>query len=93
MYFKSDYLRVVSPVTEDGNRPKIDPDTGMPIYKETSLPVTARKQLETQNRRLPAHLRKRIELVSSDEPRPIATKANPVIRKKPGPKPKNGQLN
>jgi hypothetical protein len=88
MYFKGDYLRVVSPVTEDGNRPKIDPDTGLPVFKETALPVSARKQLDIQNRRLPAHLRKKIELVSSDEPRPIANKANPVVRNKPGPKPK-----
>lgn len=93
MYFKGDYLRVVTPVTEDGNRPKIDPDTGQQIFKETALPVTARRQLEIQNQRLPQHLKKKIELVSSDEPRPIATKENPVIRKKPGPKPKNGQFN
>jgi hypothetical protein len=90
MIFKGDCLRVVSPVTEDGNRPKIDPDSGLPVYKETFLPVTARKQLDIQNRRLPAHLRKKIELVSPspDEALPIANKANPVERKKPGPKPK-----
>jgi hypothetical protein len=90
MYFKGDYLRVISPVTEDGNRPKIDSVSGLPVYKETALPTTARKALDIQNRRLPAHLRKKIELVSTsvEEIRPIATRQNPVERKKPGPKPK-----
>lgn len=90
MYFKGDYLRVVSPVTEDGNRPKIDPETGRQVYKETALPITARKVLDTQNRSLPAHLKKKIEHVSASisEPMPVATKQNPVERKKPGPKPK-----
>ena len=86
MYFKTNYLRVTTPVTEDGNRPKIV--DGMPVYKETALPLTARKNLEIQNRRLPNHLRKRIEEVVNTEPVPVATKANPVERKKPGPKPK-----
>jgi hypothetical protein len=90
MYFKGDYLRVISPVTEDGNRPKIDPVSGLPVYKETALPTTAKKSLDIQNRRLPAHLRKKIELVSTsvEEVRPIATRQNPVARQKPGPKPK-----
>lgn len=88
MYFKGDYLRVVSPVTEDGNRPKIDPESGKQVYKETALPLTARKSLEAQNRSLPAHLKKKIEHVSSQEDRPVANKQNPVERKKPGPKPK-----
>lgn len=89
MYFKNDYLRVVSPVTEDGNRPKIGED-GMPMYKETALPTTARKALDIQNRRLPPHLKKKIEYVSAspDQARPTATRQNPVERKKPGPKPK-----
>ena len=88
MYFKGDYLRVVSPITEDGNRPMIDPDTGLQMFKETALPVTARAALEDQNRRLPNHLKKKIEYVSSEEPRPVANKQNPVVRQKPGPKPK-----
>lgn len=88
MYFKGDYLRVVTPRTEDGSRPLIDPSTGRQMFKETALPVTARKQLEKQNQGLPNHLKKIIELVSSSEPRPIVTKENPVERKKPGPKPK-----
>lgn len=82
MYFKGDYLRVVSPVTEDGNRPLIDPETGKQVWKETALPVTARKALEDQNKRLPNHLKKKIEYVSTQEERPIANKENPVIRKK-----------
>lgn len=93
MYFKGDYLRVISPVTEDGNRPKIDSITNTPVYKETALPLTAKKALDNQNRRLPAHLRKKIEHVSTsvEEVRPIATKINPVERRKPGPKPKHAQ--
>lgn len=89
MFFKGDYLRVVSPVTEDGNRPKIDSETGTPVYKETLLPVSARRALERQNKRLPNHLRKKIELVSSGEP----AKEAPAERKKPGPKPKHANVN
>lgn len=84
---------MVSPITEDGNRPKIDTETGLQMFKETALPVTARAALDAQNLRLPNHLKKKIEHVSSEEPRPVANKQNPVVRQKPGPKPKNGNSN
>jgi len=92
MYFTSSYLRVVSPVTEDGNRPKIV--NGMPVYKETALPLSAKKMLLEQNRNLPNHLRKTIEEVHNEEVQPVVTngsvKEQPE-RKKPGPKPKSLQ--
>lgn len=88
MYFNSSYLRVVTPVTEDGNRPKLF--NGQQVYKETALPLSAKKHLEEQNRNLPAHLKKIIEVVSNDEDQPAVT--NQVTeRRKPGPKPKHLQ--
>lgn len=94
MYFKSSYLRVVTPVTEDGNRPKLF--NGQQVYKETALPLSAKKHLDEQNRKLPAHLKKIIEIVSSEETQPTVT--NQAIasqpdneRRKPGPKPKHLQ--
>lgn len=89
MYFNSSYLRVVTPVTEDGNRPKLF--NGQQVYKETALPLSAKKHLEEQNRKLPAHLKKIIEVVSSDEDRLIVTKQTTPERRKPGPKPKHLQ--
>jgi hypothetical protein len=94
MYFKNSYLRVVTPVTEDGNRPRIV--NGMPVYKETALPLSAKKHLVEQNKSLPVHLRKTIEEVHNNDVQAIVTNASPVIkdpagRKKPGPKPKSFQ--
>lgn len=79
MFFNGPYLRVFSPATTNGVNPKIGSD-GRVEYNEAYLPLTARKSIETKNRRLPDHLKKRIEVVG-DEPL--------VVRAKPGPKPKN----
>jgi len=86
MYFKSSYLRVVTPVTEDGNRPRIV--NGQQVFKETALPLSAKKHLIEQNRTLPVHLRKIIEEVHNDEVQPVVTNHIPEKRK-PGPKPKS----
>lgn len=89
MYFNSSYLRVITPVTEDGNRPKIL--NGRQVYKETALPISAKKHLIEQNRSLPAHLKKIIEVVTNDaQPETVQAEA-PVERRKPGPKPKSLQ--
>lgn len=92
MYFANSYLRVVSPVTEDGNRPKIV--NGQQVFKETALPLSAKKMLTEQNRNLPVHLRKIIEEVHNNDVQPVVTnesvKAQPE-RRKPGPKPKSFQ--
>lgn len=89
MYFKNNYLRILKPRTVDGNALEYNSDK-TPVYKETTAPVTARRAFENRNRILPDHLKMTIELVSTspDEVRPIATRQNPVERKKPGPKPK-----
>lgn len=85
MIFPNGTLRVVSPVTEDGNRPKIV--DGMPVYKETFLPKTAKRALDRQNNNLPNHLKKKIEIVDEGTP---AKK----LKSKPGPKPRpNAQTN
>ncbi len=89
MYFKDSYLRVVTPVTEDGNRPRIV--NGQQVFKETALPLSAKKHLIEQNRNLPVHLRKIIEEVHNNDVQAIVTNqsaAAQVERKKPGPKPK-----
>lgn len=102
MIFPGGTLRVVSPVTEDGNRPKIDSQTGRQVYREDFLPKSARKALEDRNKRLPNHLKKIIELLPVDVVReqPVMqqvvqptvvtqqTSQPPIIKRKPGPKPK-----
>lgn len=72
---KGDCLRVLSPKTEDGNRPRIGTD-GRIEYKEEFLPLTAKRALERQNNRLPAHLKKIIEPVITRE----AVKPGPVVQ-------------
>lgn len=94
MYFTSSYLRVVTPVTEDGNRPRIV--NGQQVFKETALPLSAKKHLMEQNRNLPVHLRKIIEEVHNNDVQAIVTNATPATkepaeRRKPGPKPKSFQ--
>jgi len=99
--FNGDCLRVLSPKTEDGNRPRIGYD-GRIEYREDFLPLTARRALERQNSRLPSHLKKIIEPVYTKEivkPEPATQEFNvgngnsaTVVnadRKKPGPKPKH----
>lgn len=104
MIFPNGTIRVVTPVTEDGNRPKIDPVTRQPVYKEDFFPKSAMKAFKDQNNRLPAHLKKIIEVVSDGDVKrvqpaaqseAVETVAPPVvIRNKPGPKPKqNAQTN
>lgn len=92
MYFANSYLRVVTPVTEDGNRPRII--NGQQVFKETALPLSAKKMLMEQNRNLPVHLRKIIEEVHNSDVQPVVTNetanAQPE-RRKPGPKPKSFQ--
>lgn len=90
MIFPKGTLRVVSPVTVDGNRPKIV--DGMQVTKTTFLPKTAKRALENQNKRLPEHLRKKIEPLEEDYVDP-AQVTQPVVAEKPkgkpGPKPKD----
>ena len=93
MYFTNSYLRVVTPVTEDGNRPRII--NGQQVFKETALPLSAKKYLIAQNQGLPVHLRKLIEEVHNDDVQPVVTNQSAtdaqMERKKPGPKPKSLQ--
>jgi hypothetical protein len=65
--FKGKYLRVSTPCTTDGASPKLD-EEGKLEMKETFLPVSAKKDLELQNKILPEILRKKIEIVTDDEP-------------------------
>lgn len=64
--FKGSHLRVLTPETVDGRTPKMDED-GRIIYKEMPLPLSARRDLETQNKDLPDILKKKIEVVGSVE--------------------------
>lgn len=95
MIFPKGTLRVVSPVTVDGNRPKIV--DGMQVYKETYLPKTAKRSLDNQNKRLPEHLRKKIEVLGEDYVQPTQEAQPPApekVKLKPGPKPRpNAQTN
>lgn len=75
--FKGDYLRVQTPITSDGVLPVVENERIK--YREDHLPLTAKKMLEQKNQRLPAGLRKRIEVVSST--------VKPVIKTSPKPAP------
>lgn len=63
--FKGNYLRVLTPCTTNGTSPMLD-KKGQLVYKETLLPVSAKRDLEEQNKILPEILRKKIELISGD---------------------------
>lgn len=88
--FSNGTIRVLSPKTVDGNRPKIGAD-GRIEYKEEFLPITAKRPLERQNNRLPDHLKKKIEVVSNGDIKPVAIQsaATETVVKKRGPKPKD----
>lgn len=68
MYFNGPYLRVLTPKTTNG----VIPDTtgGEVQYKESFLPLSAKKQLEKKNARLTKHGFKQlvaiIEVVGED---------------------------
>lgn len=96
MIFKGGTIRVVSPKTEDGNRPKIDPVTKQVEYREDFFPASAKKVFEEQNKKLPQHLQKTIELLDGDyvAPKQEAVGQSEVseplkVKGKPGPKPKD----
>lgn len=65
-YFKGSYLRVLSPRTTDGITPQMQNDRL--VYKEDFLPLSAKSHLEKQNEVLPDILKKKIEVIKSDEP-------------------------
>jgi len=90
MIFPRGTIRVVSPLTEDGSRLKIEND--QVVYREDFFPLTAKKAFEDQNKILPKHLQKKIEVLTGHAEAP--TIAAEQKRAKPGPKPKeNAQSN
>lgn len=68
------HLLVTSVQTEDGLRPKLD-EKGQQMYKETQLPLTAKRHMEKRNALLPNHLKMKIEVV---EPTPEEPAVEPV---------------
>jgi len=76
MVYTGNYLRVLTPRTVDGVTPEMENDRL--VLKEAFMPLTALRELEEQNKRLPEILRKRIEIVTDDEdgnPVPVAKKS------------------
>ena len=67
MYFQGTYLRVLKPRTSNGINPIIDGE-GRMDYKETFLPLSAKKRLEKINSKLPQHLKMKIETVTDEAP-------------------------
>lgn len=92
-FFNGNYLRVLTPQTIDGINLAYDANQ-RPIFKETHLPLTARKHLERKNEKLPAQLKKKIELVDVEsvieapvvEKKAPETKTEKPSSNKPGPK-------
>jgi hypothetical protein len=72
MFFKGNYLRVLTPKTVDGNRPMIGYD-GRVVYREDMLPLSAKRAIESRNAQLPDHLKKKIEVVETFTPKAIVT--------------------
>lgn len=60
----STFLRVKTPVTTDGTNTKIV--DGRAVYKETHLPISAKKHLLLENANLPNHLHHIIEVVDTN---------------------------
>lgn len=83
MVFKGNYLRVSTPRTTDGVTPQME--DGRLVYKEDFLPLSALKDLNEQNLKLPEILKKKIEVVKNDEqgtPVPVVnTKATGTSKK------------
>lgn len=79
MVFNGNYLRVSTPRTTDGVTPQMV--DGRLVYKEDFLPLSALKDLNEQNLKLPEILKKKIEVVKNDEhgtPVPVTkTAVNP----------------
>lgn len=73
MYFTGPYLRVTTPITSNGMIPKFD-SNGQKEVREDFLPLSARKQLESKNRRLAkngfGHLVAELEVVGGSTPTP-----------------------
>lgn len=65
--FKGAYLRVLTPITNDGTNPLYDEDR-QPRYKESHLPLSARKHLERNNNRRPNQIKHIIEEVGEVKP-------------------------
>jgi len=72
-FFTGSYLRVLSPRTTNGLSPQIGPD-GKLVYREDHLPLSAKKHLENQNKKLPEILRKTIEVVGGDAAPEVSNK-------------------
>lgn len=93
MIFPNGTIRVVSPVREGGNRVRVD-NLGRPMYKEEYFPLSAKREFDRQNRSLPNHLKKKIEVVSDgDVQLPVRQPAQQqvpaeVVIKKRGGRPK-----
>lgn len=95
MYFNGTYLRVLTPRTTNGMIPKTV--NGEVQYRETLLPLSAKKQMEKKNARLTKHGFKHlvsiIEEVGTEPVKPKAVKPEsapnpqpltkePVVRKR-----------
>lgn len=74
IFLNGDHIRVVTPITIDGVIPKLD-EQGTQAYKETFLPLTAKKFIEEQNINLPNHLKKIIEVISDKDEQPATQPA------------------
>ena len=65
MQFRGSYLRVLTPRTSDGITPLLV--NGSLVYKEDFLALSAKKYMEEQNSHLPDILKKKIEVIGSQE--------------------------
>lgn len=66
-------ILVKVPRTTNGINPLIG-ENGLPVYKEVTLPVYAKKLIERMNEKLPQHLRR---IVTDVVPEPVAATPEP----------------
>lgn len=79
------FLKVETPITIDGINLKYDQNNQVQ-YKETFLPITAKKEIERNAARLPKQLQPKITVMSGDTDTP-----EPAATGKPGRKPKTDE--
>jgi hypothetical protein len=65
--FSDGFLRVSVPQTTNGSIPAQHPRTGQPIYRVYDLPLSAQKDIEKKNLKLPVYLQKKIEVIKPSD--------------------------
>jgi len=69
------WLKVSTPLTVDGNHLAYDAKN-QPLFQITFLPLSAKKEFERNNSKLPQHLQAQIEEISDEEKQALFENVN-----------------